>query len=386
MKIKKNPLSIALGIFFSEERKKLNDPSVSAVVRKFELGNFFENESSYSESLYRMVESGNARIHPKHLFEFIRVFEVSNIKIEPFCQLVIAIQFLDAYLDDKLQFNKAYNYLKQSGDSKYEALLDSIYPFIKDLDKSYPVIKEKMISGMAIQSVRQFLSRNTHEDFGKSAHEIHELRVFHNVPTIYHGFIDTFVNNLLSLPIEINGNSLWKWEESNLTSIEYVYSIAKDVESIISLDNFRRYKYKFVLAPNSNFKEAHLIFLTKENSKVLKKKFSSLLKQALLENKEDQIYLENFDSKMEKIFIYNYLSIPKDLQKRIFSKSTSLDLTDVKDYYNIAWAFQLRDTKVGLVGFKGCIDKKTWLLSEALNLNWSDTKSLITEIKELIGL
>lgn len=136
MEVKKNPLSIALGIFLSEERRKFSDSSVKAVVRELNLGESFDSETTYSESLYRMVESGNARIHPKHLFEYIRVFNESSINVEPFCQLIIAIQFLDAYLGDSRKFNKAYTYLKQSGNTKYESLLEAIQPYLKYLDKN----------------------------------------------------------------------------------------------------------------------------------------------------------------------------------------------------------------------------------------------------------
>jgi hypothetical protein len=378
MEVKKNPLSIALGIFLSEERRKFSDSSVKAVVRELNLGESFDSETTYSESLYRMVESGNARIHPKHLFEYIRVFNESSINVEPFCQLIIAIQFLDAYLGDSRKFNKAYTYLKQSGNTKYESLLEAIQPYLKYLDKNYSVIKEQMISGSVIKKLRQFLSMDTYEDFGKSHQEIQQLKIIRDVPTIYYSFIDNFVKSLLNLPIEIKGKSLWAWEA--IQNIEYLFSISKDVKTIISKENFKNYKYKYVLSPNSDFKEAHLIFLTNENAHELKKNFCKLLKEALMRDREND-YLKDFDTKMENIFIYS-LKINDELQKKIFSNTRLVDLGTDSDYYNAAWAFQLKDNNS--VGFKGVIDRKTWMLTEALSLTWGETNDLIKEIKSLI--
>lgn len=378
MDIKKNPLSIAFGIFLNEERKKISGSSIEEFLKKLDSGKVLEEDSSYSESLYRLVEGGNARIHPKHLFQYIGAFYGSNIKFEPFCQLIIAIQFLDSYLGNYDKFTKAYKYLKDSGNSKYEYLLETVEPYIKYLHKNNSGIKEKMITGGVIEKLRQFLSSNTYEDFGKPAPEVQELKIFREFPTMYYGIIDQFVKSLIALPISVKAKMLWAWEDKNENNIEYLYAVSKSIESIISEENFSRYEYRYLLSPDSIFKEAHIVFLTKGDEIELKSEFCLKLKAGLKE-KIDELYLIDFESKMEKVHIYCRNLSSSDSQA-IFDDADTSDPAKTENY-NLAWAFKLRDNIN--VGFKGLIGKNNEL-KEALNLTWDKTTTLLDQIKKLI--
>jgi hypothetical protein len=361
--LQKNPLSLALGIYLSLERQKIQPDNKSKDVAKA-LG--------IGESLYRMIESGNARVHPKNAIKLIQVFNGSYIQLDSFCKLLIAIQFLDSFTGTK-EFVQATNDLK-TADPKFKMLLDSLKPAMDLLtdSKSDNDLRSVFLKSEAIANIGSFLSN--HEEYGKRAQLVQTDKItgiFQKIPTIYYDFIDKTIQNLLTLPLAFRANDLWKWENNNQSNFRNLYAVIKDKNSIISDENFSRYQYLFLW---SDFQEAHFVFIGNHDKTQLKKEFSDKLKKAI----SDPKLLKDFEDKMEKVKIHT-ASLTAEEKKKFFIDFDSFNPEQTTEY-DMAWVFMLK-TNVN-VGLKAKVSKSNWKLQEGISLTWEKTDSVLNQIMQ----
>lgn len=366
-KMNRNPLSIALGAYLSAERQRISpDLKSGKLAQKLEIG----------ESLYRMIESGNARIHPKNFLKFIGVFEASSIEHGAFCRLLIAIQFLDSFLDSPNEFSIAVSQLK-ANDERYHELLNSLQPLFEKLLQGVDDIKEVLHNGRVVESIREFLSQP--DSLGKENSEVQQEKIsgiFQEIPTIYYSFIDKMLQDLMTLPLGFRSSDLWKWEKNNRSDFKYLYAFAKDVQAVISEDNFKRYKWEYLWSPN--FFEAHIIFLGKHNEKKLHNDFCNYLKKSL-EASHDVHLLHDFDEKMKKLFIHSAELTAAQSQDILIDVDQN-DLNETTNY-DLAWIFEL-PRKI-FVGLKAKIIDENWKLQEGISLNWNNTSLLYKKLKAI---
>lgn len=367
-KLNRNPLSIALGAYLGAERQRISpDLKSGKLAQKLGVG----------ESLYRMIESGNARIHPKNFLKFISVFEASSIEHGAFCRLLIAIQFLDSFLDSSDEFASAVIQLK-ANDERYSELLTSLQPLFEKVLKGDDDLKEVLQTGKVVESIREFLSQP--DSGAKETDEVQQEKIagiFQEIPTIYYSFIDKMIQDLMTLPLGFRSGDLWKWEKNNRSDFKYLHAVVKDVEAIISETNFKQYKYEYLWSPN--FIEAHIIFVGNHNEKKLHNEFCKLLKKSL-EASHDIHLLHDFDEKVKKLFIHS-VELTPDENKEIFTDVDPNDLSDTIRY-DLAWVFELQ-RKV-FVGLKAKVPNESWKLQEGISLNWNKTSLLYNKIKEIV--
>jgi hypothetical protein len=367
-KLNRNPLSIALGAYLGAERQRISpDLKSGKLAQKLGVG----------ESLYRMIESGNARIHPKNFLKFISVFEASSIEHGAFCRLLIAIQFLDSFLDSSNEFASAVTQLK-ANDERYSELLNSLQPLFEKVLKGVDDLKEVLQTGKVVESIREFLSQP--DSASKETNEVQQEKItgiFQEIPTIYYSFIDKMIQDLMTLPLGFRSGDLWKWEKNNRSDFKYLYAVVKDVEAIISENNFKQYKYEYLWSPN--FIEAHIIFVGNHNETKLHNEFCKLLKKSL-EATHDIHLLHDFDEKVKKLFIHS-VELTPDENKEIFTDVDPYDLSDTTKY-DLAWVFELQ-RKV-FVGLKAKVPNESWKLQEGISLNWNKTSLLYNKLKEIV--
>ncbi|MFN3299835.1 MAG: hypothetical protein ACK41Z_06545 [Sediminibacterium sp.] len=111
----KNLLSVALGSYLVRERAALINSKSKDV----------SSAIGISDSLYRMIEAGSARIHPKYILDFIKVFNASSIQFNAFAEIIFLIQFLDSFTSDANKYNEALNNLLEKT-TKYQKILETI--------------------------------------------------------------------------------------------------------------------------------------------------------------------------------------------------------------------------------------------------------------------
>ena len=367
VKINRNPLSIALGAYLSAERQRISpDLKSGRLAQKIGIG----------ESLYRMIESGNARIHPKYFLNFISVFEASSIEHGAFCRLLIVIQFLDSFLDSSSDFAFAVKQLK-AYDQRYFELLNSLQPLLDSVMRGEENFGEIFKTGRVVESVKDFLSQP--DSGSKETSELQQEKIagiFQEIPTIYYSFIDKMAQDLMTLPLGFRSGDLWKWEKNNRTEFKYLYAFVKDVKAIISKDNFSRYKWEYLWS--SNFIEAHLIFLGKHNEGKLHNDFCKYLKLSL-EASRDIKMLSDFSEITKKIKIH-CVELTNDEISEILTDVDPNDLNEITNY-ELAWVFELQ-RKI-FVGLKAKVISADWKIQEGISLNWKKTDGLYKKLKDI---
>lgn len=357
----RNPLSIALGSYFSAEKFRFgSDTKSSSIAKKLEIG----------ESLYRMIESGNARVHPKNAFKFIEVFNVNQIHFDALCKLLFAIQFIDAQMSTVAEFENAIKILKEKTDEKLSTLLEELSPIIEAVKIDEAAIKKACDDSRVVAAVGNFLSSNpTYSFTPKNAQDLALNKILSQLPTLYYNFIEKTIDNLLSLPMGFRKDDLWKWENLNKSKFEYLYAVIKDKSSIIDVKNFETYRYEYLW--NKSFKEAHLIFVGEHNVKELKKEFSKKLKSVF---PTDSDLLKDFDEVMEKVKFYStndQVTINKILTSPLNNK----------DHFIVAWIFALNtQVDVGLMA-----NQSGENFSDFISLNFEQSQNLLNKIKEIIA-
>lgn len=357
----RNPLSIALGAYFSSEKFRFgNDTKSSSIARKLEIG----------ESLYRMIESGNARVHPKNAFKFIEVFNVNQIHFDALCKLLFAIQFIDAQMSTVAEFENAIKTLKGKTDDKLANFLDEINPIIEAVKIDEVAIKKACSDSRVIAAVGNFLSANpTYSFVAKNAQELTLNKILSQLPTLYYDFIEKTIDNLLSLPMGFRKDDLWKWENINKSKFEYLYAVIKDRDSIIDENNFENYRYEYLW--NDEFKEAHMVFVGEHDVKTLKKDFCKKLKSVFPTNSD---LLKNFDEAMEKVKFYS-----TNNQTLVDGILTSP--LNSKDNFIVAWIFVLNtQVDVGLMANQSGAN-----FTDFISLNFEDSQNLFNKIKQIIS-
>jgi uncharacterized protein YdcH (DUF465 family) len=267
--VEKNPLSVALGYYLSRERQQLPK----------DIGNKSKDVAAaikIGDSLYRMIESGNARIHPKTVLKYISVFNSSGIKFEALCKFLVTIHFLDAYLEDYTEFKKAINELKDV-DEQFKTLFEAMRPVFESIEKGNQNIKPLIEEEKIYDEIRKLLTES--DSYGKSSEEIQEeqiVKIYNRVPTFYSDFAHEILNKIFSLPLTIRFSKLWQWEDEYSSRFRLMYSIVKNHENVTSYSNLFRYNYKFLW--EKDFEKFHFIFLDCDKDGV-KEKFKTNLKE-----------------------------------------------------------------------------------------------------------
>lgn len=361
VQLNRNPLSICLGVYFSQERKKIAPHNRAKDVA---------NDLNMSESLYRMIESGNARIHAKYLPNYIRVFQASNIQFDPFCKIIIAIQFIDSFMDpsDSNYFINAINTLKTI-DSDYKILFNKIIPLMNQINYEDENFRDTFITRGVIEEIGFYLSSVTYKSYSKSRVESQRdlINSFLNrIPSIHYHIVESFMTSLEYLPRSFRRYDLWKWEKSNNRKIEKLYALLYETDFIINENNLSAYPYSYIW--EDTFKEGHLLCWSDKSSVELKTKFSNIIKK-IAEKK----FKDNFkESEYLKVVAKFHFHIVKDHE-------TITRILNLKDKWKIAWIFELNTgAKVGLRA-----QQEGSKFFDYISLNMEKTERLYEDLKSL---
>lgn len=358
----RNPLSICLGVYFSQERRKIAPHNKAKDIA---------TELVMGESLYRMIESGNARIHAKYIPSFIRVFQASNIQLDPFCKLIVAIQFIDSYMEPTNfdYFTTAINTLKTI-DSDYKILFNKIVPLMNQINYEDENFRDTFITRGVIDEISYYLSSVTYRSYSKSRVESQKelLNTFLNkIPSIHYHIVESFMTSLEYLPRSFRRYDLWKWEKSNNRKIEKLYALLFETDYIINEANLSAYPYSYIW--EDTFKEGHLLCWSEKSSIELKTKFNNIIRK-IAEKK----FKENFkESEYQMVVDKFHFHIINDYE-------TMTRILKLKDKWKIAWIFELNTgAKVGLRA-----QQEGSKFFDYISLNMEKTERLYEDLKSLI--
>ena len=390
LKVEKNPLSVVLGYYLSRERQLLPK----------DLGNKSKDVADaikIGDSLYRMIESGNARIHPKTVLKYISVFNSRGIKFEALCKVLIAIHYLDAHLNDFNEFKKAADELKGI-DEQFRTLFDAMAPVFREIENGNQNIKQLIEDENIYEEIKKLLTET--EFYGKNVEDIQDeqiVKTYSRVPTFYSDFAGDILNRIFSLPLTIRFSKLWQWEDEYSSRFRLMYSIVKDHRNVTSLANLFRYNYKFLW--EKDFVKFHFIFLDCDKDEVVRefkknlrtayekkgftshdnrfqnydpslKRFNEIIDKKVefnvLTTEQLKDYLEEINHETDNDFQYPFAA-------RVEESNEEGEIITKIEECDAAWVYEL-DNKTD-VGFWAFIDNEKMKLIEAVNHYPDDAKN-----------
>jgi hypothetical protein len=370
-RIEKNPLSIALGTFFARERNLLRDNSKEMA-----------NKIGIGESFYRMIEAGSANLHPSRVLQVIKAFPNSSINLDALCKFLVAIQMVESNLSTYETFRQAINDLV-AADNKIQKLFKVFEPVWKVMQNGNYEVKDLFDTDMVYNELREFMTN--YEYYATSSIETSEVKlqnintIFENLPTIYFDYVEDFVQRTQELPTRIRFSDLWKWEDKNRKNFKSQYCISRDHENVTSLENLRRYKYRYLW--ENQYIETNMIFLTDEPVDKIRKRFETNLRKSLTESNDIE-KLNDFDERILKV---HFKTCPVDNAEVIQALSgMDLDASEESEQmrmYDAVWVFTLVNNNN--IGFLSIISKDDVKLVEGVNLNHSKTIEKLDIMKKL---
>lgn len=368
----KNLLSVAFGNYLSKERAALVNSKSKDIAP----------DIGISDSLYRMIESGSARIHPKYILDFIRVFNGSNIQFDAFAELILLIQFLDSYTETYSKYHSALKELKEKA-TKYNKLLESVEYLLIEVQKSKPKNIQDLENNVS-ENIKSFLSLgNLYNKTQVEIQESYPSNFFKNIPTHQMEIFEKIKQYVLLQPKSYTAITSWDWEKNNMPLFTNCIILDKQPDIITGLKNLTNYRYEYLW--QSGFHKTSILFIGNETSITYKNLFKLNLRKSLeaLSLKDNtkiggdaKEMLKDFDEIIDKKVEVKCISTQED--KILAAKI--LKATE-ENPYNAAWVFSLDN--FFNVGVRAIVEGDDARLAKGDYLTFDDT---LTTLKELTDL
>lgn len=280
----KNPLSYLLGMYMRIERNNKGE-TVKSASRKLVLGN----------SYYRMIESGNANLHPSKMFLFYSFFGDSfKMSLEKLSKYLCAIQVIE---NENVKIGSPKH--KLLGLSKYNdsdfITLEQEFSHLFNEDSNKHEITAHSI-------VQKFLNENT-ETLTTEVQTHFLNQKLNKLPSVYFDVVSNCIDELMYLPVILGNKSVWQWERRNRSFLREQICITNSPSSICSKENLSQYKYWHLWS--DSFEKVKMIIFTdnpNETESWVTKEFKKNLKLSL--KAENDLYrLEHFNSAVSKLDI-----------------------------------------------------------------------------------
>lgn len=373
----RNPLSIALGYYFSEERKPSTSKEIADVV-------------GIGDSFYRMIEIGSAFIHPSKALDITKAFSKQGIKLGALSTYLVVTQI---YESNKNSIDEIKETLEElNTDEKLKKLLTIFNPVweylgeyenLRDLDSQIKAkINEKMkdllYTDQVYNEIKEFLccyddyAISILDKYSKNESELNTI--FYELPTIYLDYVKNFILQTTKLPVRINFNEIRIWENDNIDNFSSIYALVSRHEIITHEKVLEDYKYKYLWG--KNFHEARFIFLDDGiEASQIKSNFITNLKKSY-----GKILPRDFDEKMNKIII-------KTCPATNNSVNTILGDKKANNNYDTFWVFTFSQSneQYGFVS-NAELDKKIKnyeIFYDGKSLNYTETKTKFEIIETL---
>lgn len=361
----KNLLSVAFGQYLARERATLVNSKSKDVAA----------DIGISDSLLRMIESGSARIHPKYMLEFIRVFNGSKIQPDSLIELIVLIQHLDAFAGSCKAYSAAITELKEKA-SKYSRLLEPLERLVLEIQKPKPVNIPELEYEL-VKILEAFLSMSSL--YNKSDVEIQELypkKFFGNVPTNQIELFEKVKEYVLTQPTSYSSNTSWQWEKQNAHAFSHCYVLDTQPDLITGPANLGRYRYEYLW--QLDFQKVCILFISDQPAA----KYRDLFKKNL------RTSLEAWNTREAKDMLASY---DETIEEKVVIKCISSD--EAKEYadqilrptpenpYNAAWVFAM--TNFQYVGVRAILEEGDARLAQGDYLTFDETLDVLKTLQDL---
>jgi len=202
-------------------------------------------------SHYRMIEAGSAILQSSRAVRVVETFE--TVEFVPLCQVLVAIQILDAARGSSAQMRVANDLLKEVGPGlgKVLELFDALWEQIEAASTSEVA---RLLQGQGVvRKLEEFL---TAETAGLAAGDIDNFMtptyqlpitgpLYHKIGNILQGlapfYLDTvleLIDNLRNITPRVTAQELARWEASHKSRIAYIIGIVRRPEMILDVETF----------------------------------------------------------------------------------------------------------------------------------------------------
>jgi hypothetical protein len=237
----KNPLAQALGLVLQSMRDKMGGISSSEVASLLGL----------AASHYRMIEAGSAILQPSRAIRIIQTFE--TIEFIPLCQILVAIQILDAAKRSVADMRTTTEMLIEANPSLSSVLekFDNLWDVVKN-DQPGDVA-EKIVSDGILQDLTDLLTTEpitlSAEQFGSFMTPTYQHpisgQLYDKIGNILQGvapfYLDTvlqLIDNLRNITPRVTAQELAKWELLHKNRISHIIGIVRKPEVILDVNTF----------------------------------------------------------------------------------------------------------------------------------------------------
>ncbi|MHC4759070.1 MAG: helix-turn-helix domain-containing protein, partial [Planctomycetota bacterium] len=237
----KNPLAQALGLVLQGMRDKMGGVSSSEVASMLGL----------AASHYRMIEAGSAILQPSRAIRIVQTFE--TIEFVPLCQILVAIQTLDAAKRSVADMRTTTSMLIEANPSLANVLkkFDNLWDVIKNGDPSD--VAEKISAEGILQELTDFLTTEpvilTAEQFESFMTPTYRHpisgQLYDKIGNILQGvapfYLDTvlqLIDNLRNITPRVTAMELANWESLHKNRISQIIGIVRNPEVILDVKTF----------------------------------------------------------------------------------------------------------------------------------------------------
>jgi hypothetical protein len=367
----KNLLSVALGNYLIKERAALINSKSKDVAAAIGI----------SDSLYRMIEAGSARIHPKYILDFIKVFNASSIQFNAFAEIIFLIQFLDSFTDNANKYSGALNNLLTKT-NKYIKILEPLEQLSLELQKSKPKNVE-VLQAVIVEELKSFLSLgDLHSKTQSEIQESYPDTFFKDIPTNQVGIFEKIKEFVLTQPRTYSSATSWDWEKNNKTFFKNCFILDKQPEIITGLKNLSNYRYEYLW--EANFEKTCILFISNETPEKHKDVFKKNLKKSF-DNRSKQNDVEGQRAK-ERLITFDKIIDEKIEMKCISAESDKIEANKIlkateSNNYNAAWVFSLSNFLN--VGVRAILEGDEARLTQGDYLTFEETYTILKELEEL---
>ncbi|MHC4132381.1 MAG: helix-turn-helix domain-containing protein [Planctomycetota bacterium] len=237
----KNPLAQALGLVLQGMRDKMGGISSSEVASLLGL----------AASHYRMIEAGSAILQPSRAIRIVQTFE--TIEFVPLCQILVAIQTIDAAKRSVADMRTTTEMLIEANPILSNVLnkFDALWNVVKNGQPAD--VAEKIISEGIQQELADFLTTEpislTAEQFGSFMTPTYQHpisgQLYDKIGNILQGvapfYLDTvllLIDNLRNITPRVTAQELAKWESLHKNRISHIIGIVRKPEVILDVNTF----------------------------------------------------------------------------------------------------------------------------------------------------
>jgi len=255
----KNPLAQALGLVLQNTRDTMGGISSSEVASQLGL----------AASHYRMIEAGSAILQPSRAVRVVQTFE--TIEFIPLCQILVAIQILDAAKRSVSDMRTTTELLIEANPN-LSGILKKFDPLWDVIKNEQPAdVAEKIMAEGIPQQLTEFLTTEpislTAEQFGSFMTPTYTQpisgQLYDKIGNILQGlapfYLDTvlqLIDNLKNITPRVTAEELARWESLHKNRISHTIGIVRKPEIILDVDTF---DYTFLW--QQNFRKMLIIHL-----------------------------------------------------------------------------------------------------------------------------